>query len=169
DMLLAEARLSRPPSEQFLRHYHVPSLAREKRQLQNYMAVDLAHTVMLVEEGILSRDHGAAILKTLLEIRAMPAEDFQIDPVKGTFLLQVEAYLSQRIGEDIAGRMHTGRSRIDQGATVRRRFKRDRLLDVMERLIRLEAALIGQAKRHARTIMPGYTHMQHAQPWVFGH
>ena len=82
DMLLAEARLSSPPSEQFLRHYHVPSLAREKRQLQNYMAVDLAHTVMLVEEGILARDHGAAILKTLLEIRAMPPEDFQIDPIK---------------------------------------------------------------------------------------
>ena len=132
DMLLAEARLSRPPSEQFMRHYHVPSLAREKRQLQNYMAVDLAHTVMLVEEGILAREHGAAILKTLLEIRAMPAEDFQIDPVKGTFLLQVEAFLSQRIGEDTAGRMHTGRSRIDQGATVRRHYKRGRMLDTME-------------------------------------
>ena len=56
DMLLAEARLSSPPSEQFLRHYHVPSLAREKRQLQNYMAVDLAHTVMLVDHVIARLD-----------------------------------------------------------------------------------------------------------------
>jgi argininosuccinate lyase len=169
DILLTEARLSSPPAEQLMRHYQRPGLAREQRQFKDFVAVDLAHTVMLVEEGILARDQGAAILKTLLEIRELSVEDFPVDAQKGSFLLQVEAYLSQRIGEDIAGRMHTGRSRIDQGATVRRRFKRDRLLDVMERLIRLEVALIGQAKRHARTIMPGYTHMQHAQPWVFGH
>ena len=65
--------------------------------------------------------------------------------------------------------MHTGRSRIDQGATVRRLYKRGRMLAVMDRIIRLEAAILEQAGRHRRTLMPGYTHMQHAQPWVFGH
>lgn len=168
-MLLAEARLSRPPAEQLTRYYQTPGLAREQRHFKEFVAVDLAHTVMLVEEGILPRETGAAILKTLLEIRALSVEDFPVDPLKGSFLLQVEAYLSQRIGEDLAGRMHTGRSRIDQGATVRRRFKRGRLLDVMMCVIQLQTALIRQAQRHARTIMPGYTHMQHAQPWVFGH
>jgi len=169
DMLLAEARLSRPPSEQFMRHYHVPGLAREKRQLKDHMAVDLAHTVMLVEQGILARDQGATILKALMEFRDLPPDAFPIDPLRGSFLLQVEAFLSQRIGEDTAGRMHTGRSRIDMGATVRRRYKRGRMLDTMESLLRLQGAVMGQAKRHTRTIMPGYTHMQHAQPWVFGH
>ena len=169
DMLLAEARLSSPPSEQFLRHYHVPGLAREKRQLTDHMAVDLAHTVMLVEQGILARDQGATILKALMEFRDLPPDAFPIDPLRGSFLLQVEAFLSQRIGEDTAGRMHTGRSRIDMGATVRRRYKRGRMLDTMESLLRLQGAVMGQAKRHTRTIMPGYTHMQHAQPWVFGH
>jgi len=169
DMLLAEARLSSPPSEQFLRHYHVPGLAREKRQLKDHMAVDLAHTVMLVEQGILARDQGATILKALMEFRDLPPDAFPIDPLRGSFLLQVEAFLSQRIGEDTAGRMHTGRSRIDMGATVRRRYKRGRMLDTMESLLRLQGAVMGQAKRHTRTIMPGYTHMQHAQPWVFGH
>ncbi len=169
DMLLAEARLSSPPSEQFLRHYHVPGLAREKRQLKDHMAVDLAHTVMLVEQGILARDQGATILKALMEFRDLPPDAFPIDPLRGSFLLQVEAFLSQRIGEDTAGRMHTGRSRIDMGATVRRRYKRGRMLDTMESLLRLQGAVMGQARRHTRTIMPGYTHMQHAQPWVFGH
>ena len=169
DMLLAEARLSSPPSEQFLRHYHVPGLAREKRQLKDHMAVDLAHTVMLVEQGILARDQGAAILKALMEFRDLPPDAFPIDPLRGSFLLQVEAFLSQRIGEDTAGRMHTGRSRIDMGATVRRRYKRGRMLDTMESLLRLQGAVMSQARRHTRTIMPGYTHMQHAQPWVFGH
>ncbi len=169
DMLLAEARLSSPPSEQFLRHYHVPGLAREKRQLKDHMAVDLAHTVMLVEQGILARDQGATILKALMEFRDLPPDAFPIDPLRGSFLLQVEAFLSQRIGEDTAGRMHTGRSRIDMGATVRRRYKRGRMLDTMESLLRLQGAVMSQARRHTRTIMPGYTHMQHAQPWVFGH
>ena len=169
DMLLAEARLSSPPSEQFLRHYHVPGLAREKRQLKDHMAVDLAHTVMLVEQGILARDQGAAILKALMEFRDLPPDAFPIDPLRGSFLLQVEAFLSQRVGEDTAGRMHTGRSRIDMGATVRRRYKRGRMLDTMESLLRLQGAVMSQARRHTRTIMPGYTHMQHAQPWVFGH
>ncbi len=169
DMLLTEARLSRPPAEQLIRYYQLPGLAREQRHFKEFVAVDLAHTVMLVEEAILPAETGAAILKTLLEIRGMSAKDFPVDPLNGSFLLQVEAYLSRRIGEDLAGRMHTGRSRIDQGATVRRRYKRNRMLDVMGRLIELQAALILQAERHARTIMPGYTHMQHAQPWVFGH
>ena len=90
DMLLAEARLSSPPSEQFLRHYHVPGLAREKRQLKDHMAVDLAHTVMLVEQGILARDQGATILKALMEFRDLPPDAFPIDPLRGSFLLQVE-------------------------------------------------------------------------------
>jgi argininosuccinate lyase len=169
DMKLTEARLSSPPAGQLIRYYQLPVLAREQRHFKEFVAVDLAHTVMLVEEGILPRETGAAILRTLLEIRAMSAADFPVDPLKGSFLLQVESYLSQRVGEDVAGRMHTGRSRIDQGATVRRRFKRNRMLDVMARTIEMQATLIRQAESHARTIMPGYTHMQHAQPWVFGH
>jgi len=83
--------------------------------------------------------------------------------------LQVEDYLFNKIGEDIGGRMHTGRSRIDQGATVRRLYKRDRLLDVMDRIIDLQVVILKVAGSHSRTIMPGYTHMQHAQPWIFGH
>lgn len=169
EMRLTEARLSSPPAEQLTKYYQTPGLAREQRHFKEFVAVDLAHTVMLVEQGILPRETGATILKTLLEIRGLAVEDFPVDPLKGSFLLQVESYLSQRIGEDLAGRMHTGRSRIDQGATVRRRFKRGRMLDVMARLLQLQAAFIRQAERHARTIMPGYTHMQHAQPWVFGH
>ena len=94
---------------------------------------------------------------------------FPVDPAKGSFLLQVEAYLFSRMGEDIGGQMHTGRSRIDQGATVRRLYKRNRILDVLDRLNQFRGALIQKAAAHSRTIMPGYTHMQQAQPWVFGH
>ncbi len=169
DILLAEARLSTPPAEALVKYHDLPGLARERRQFQEFNEVDRAHTVMLAERGILSRDVAGSILDGLLELRRMDPAAFPIDPMKGSLLLQVEAYLFSRMGEDIGGQMHTGRSRIDQGATVRRLYKRNRLLAVLDRLDAFRAALIDKAEVHAKAIMPGYTHMQQAQPWVFGH
>lgn len=169
EILLTEARLSSPPAEGLIKYHDIPGLAREKRHYREFNYVDLAHTVMLAEQGILSKDVARVILKGLLELRHTDPDTFPIDPVKGSFLLQVEAYLFTRMSEDIGGQMHTGRSRIDQGTTVRRLFKRNRILDVLERLNGFREALIAKAEKHSRTIMPGYTHMQQAQPWVFGH
>ncbi|MCC7046057.1 MAG: argininosuccinate lyase [Alphaproteobacteria bacterium] len=167
--LMSEGRLSKPPAERFTRLSQLPLLKRELRHFQEFTMVDRAHTVMLVEQGILTREAGRAILGVLEEIRRIAPEDFPVDPVKGTLLLQVESYLFARVGEDVGGRMHTGRSRIDQGATVRRLFKRRHLLEVAAQAVEFQAALLALAERHTGTIMPGYTHMQHAQPWVFGH
>jgi argininosuccinate lyase len=169
EILLTEARLSAPPAARLIRYYDLPHLEREKCQYREFVAVDLAHTTMLVEEDIISRAVGRPILQQLLRMKGMNAEDFPTDAYKGSFLLQVESYLFATIGEDVGGQMHTGRSRIDQGATVRRLYKRNRMLDVMDRLNGLQAVIVEQAARHARTIMPGYTHMQHSQPGVFGH
>lgn len=167
--LLTEARLGTPPAAALIKYHDLPGLAREMRHAREFNQVDLAHTVMLAEQGILPRDVASAILKGLLELRDMAPSEIPMDPIKGSFLLQVEAFLFSRMGEDIGGQMHTGRSRIDQGTTVRRLYERNRLLDVVERLNLFRAALIDKAARHTRTIMPGYTHMQQAQPWVFGH
>src|SRR5262249_39753607 len=146
-----------------------PLLERELHHFREFIAVDMAHTTMLTERGILTPDAGRAILQVLLQLKDIDLKSFPVDPVKGTLLLQIEAYLFERIGEDIGGRMHTGRSRIDQGATVRRLFKRTHLLKVLKHLIELQAAVLKLAERHTRTIMPVYTHMQHAQPGVLGH
>ncbi|WP_221969399.1 argininosuccinate lyase [Rhizobium laguerreae] len=169
EFLLSEARLSTPPSEALIKYHDMPALAREKRQFREFNDVDLAHTVMLSEQSILPRDVARVILKGLLELRDLGPEKFHTDPLKGSFLLQVESFLFSRMGEDIGGQMHTGRSRIDQGATVRRLYKRNRLLQVLSRLNDFRAALIDKANHHVHTVMPGYTHMQQAQPWVFGH
>ena len=133
------------------------------------MKVDMAHTVMLVERKILPKGDGGKILKRLRELDRLGPEGFHTDPQKGSFLLQVEKFLADKLGEGIGGKMHTGRSRIDQGATVERLYARDRLLDVVDRLVGLQAVIIRVAARNSKAIMPGYTHMQHAQPWVFGH
>lgn len=169
ETLLAEARLSSPPASRLTKHYALPGLERERRQFHEFVAVDLAHTTMLVEQGILSAETGRAILEQLLIIRRMQPSAFPVDVRKGSLLLQIESYLFGVIGEDVGGQMHTGRSRIDQGATVRRLYKRNRMLDVMDQLNVFQEAIAEQARRHAHTIMPGYTHMQQAQPWVFGH
>ena len=156
---LTEARLKAPPSDQLVRYTHAPRLVREKRRFYQYMKVDMAHTVMLVERKVLSKRDGGRILKRLRELDGLGPERFRTDPKKGSFLLQVEDFLFDKLGEEIGGKMHTGRSRIDQGATVERLYTRDRLLDVVERLVDLQAVIIRVAARNSKAIMPGYTHM----------
>lgn len=157
------------PQDPFFLKLQIPGLLREQRQFEQFMQVDLAHVVMLVEEKIIDARDGAAILRALVDLEKAGPAALPMDIELGSFLLQVEAYMGARLGEDIGGRTHTGRSRIDQGATVRRLFKRRQLLAVAQRLNELQAALVRKAADHLDTVMPGYTHMQHSQPWVFGH
>jgi argininosuccinate lyase len=166
---LAEARLSRPPAERLVQHYVVPGLEKERRRFDEFLHVDLAHTTMIAEQGIIGREAARALLIALRDLRQKGENALTIDPVNGSFLLQVESYLGLQVGENFSGQMHTGRSRIDQGATVRRLFERNRALLVFDALIELRNAILSLAANHSRTVMPGYTHMQQAQPWVFGH
>jgi argininosuccinate lyase len=139
------------------------------RRFQDYVLVDLAHAVMLTETGILTPERGAKLLGGLLEINDGKSEGFPWLPQAGSFLVQVEHCLGERIGEDIAGRLQTGRSRNDQYAAADRIYLRDLLLTVADETIRLQRAVLDLGKRHAATLMPGYTHLQHAQPTTFGH
>lgn len=166
---MTDARLVKPPAEKLLKYIHTPRLEAEKSRFFEYNDVDLAHTVMLVEEGILPREYGRKILKTLQEIRQLGPEKFPIDPTLGSFLLQVEAYLFDKIGEEVGGRMHTGRSRIDQGATISRIRCRDECLNVTEFIINFQKTLLNLAKEHVNTVTIFRTHLQHAQPSTFGH
>lgn len=169
EFTLSEARLSSPPADDLLRYYLQPHLAHERRRFDEFLSVDLAHTAMIAEQGIIARDVAKALLAALLELRSKGEAAIAFDPLKGSFLLQVESYLRDKVGEHFSGQMHTGRSRIDQGATVRRLFERNRTLEVFEALVACRNAVLDMATKHSRTVMPGYTHMQQAQPWVFGH
>ncbi|WP_429924132.1 argininosuccinate lyase [Agrobacterium vitis] len=163
------ARLSKPPSDHVKQFYQIPGLEREKKQFADFSQIDLAHTVMLVEQGIISKDIGRKILPALLEISGLGFEGLTIDAGKGSLLFQIEAFLAERLGEDVAGAVHTARSRIDQSATARRLFKRSGLLRVMQQLCNLQTIILAVARAHTATIMPSYTHMQQAQPGGFGH
>ncbi|WWD20559.1 argininosuccinate lyase [Kwoniella shandongensis] len=164
-----EARLASGPHPLQLKYDSLPQLERETREFDQYIRIDLAHLVMLAEQDILSPTHARQLFPALLEIRARGVDAVAIDPAQGTLLLQVEGELVKRLGEDVAGRLHTARSRIDQGATARRMYKREKLIVVMQNNITLQGILISTAEKYVDTIMPTYTHMQQAQPSTFGH
>ncbi|MEE2760398.1 MAG: argininosuccinate lyase [Pseudomonadota bacterium] len=129
----------------------------------------LAHTTMLVEQGILGPEDGNAIEGGLKEILAeIEAGNFTFKAELEDIHMNIEARLGALIG-DAAGRLHTARSRNDQVATDFRLWVRDALDNLDSGLKALQAALIEVAESHTGSIMPGFTHLQTAQPVTLGH
>ena len=129
----------------------------------------LAHARMLAARRIISRRDLAAIVRGMARIRReIEAGAFRWSLNEEDVHLNIERRLTAIVGE--AGkRLHTARSRNDQVATDVRLWLRSEVDDVRARLTRLMAALVDQAERHAALIMPGFTHLQVAQPVTFGH
>ncbi|HEU4673466.1 MAG TPA: argininosuccinate lyase [Candidatus Limnocylindrales bacterium] len=165
---LAEGRLGEPPDRTNQEYILKPVLRAELDQLPIFLEVDLAHCLMLIEQGVIERSDGERLLAALLRLADQP-DLVVVDPEFDTLLLQVERALAAEVGEDVAGRLHTGRSRNDQGSTVDRIYTRDALLETLADLEALERVVLSLAERHVETVMPGYTHLQHAQPTTFAH
>jgi argininosuccinate lyase len=128
-----------------------------------------AHADMLAAQGIITEADNAAIQDGLARIaEEVVAGTFHFDPALEDVHMNIEARLKDLIGEP-AGRLHTGRSRNDQVATDMRLWLRDTQDAVAAGLQDLLAALLDQAETHAGTVMPGFTHLQPAQPVTFGH
>ena len=145
------------------------SIAFDKRLAQEDIAGSRAHAEMLVAQGIIAREDGAAILEGLGRIAVEIASgQFVFRRELEDIHLNIESRLAEIAG-DAAGRLHTARSRNDQVATDLRLWTRAACGRIDAALLALQRALLGQAEAHAETIMPGFTHMQPAQPVVFGH
>ena len=128
-----------------------------------------AHCDMLAAQGIISREDAAAILGALTQIEAeIEAGEFLFSRSLEDIHLNIEARLTDMIGP-AAGRLHTARSRNDQVATDFRLFVRDSLDHLAAQTTALMRALAQQAETHAALIMPGFTHLQPAQPVTYGH
>src|SRR3546814_238959 len=124
---------------------------------------------MLWAEGIVSAAEGAAICKGLDEIWGeIESGRFKCSRALEDIHMNVESRLREIIG-DPAGRLHTGRSRNDQVALDMKLWTRGAIDDLEVELKALQATLIEKADRHADTVMPGFTHLQVAQPVTFGH
>jgi argininosuccinate lyase len=145
------------------------SIDFDKRLYAQDIAGSKAHCAMLSRQGIISKADGDAILGGLDAIlKEIESGTFTFDRALEDIHMNVEARLAELVG-DAAGRLHTARSRNDQVATDLRLWVRDALDGLDRRLAELQAVLIEQAEDHAATVMPGFTHLQAAQPVTLGH
>ena len=128
-----------------------------------------AHCAMLVAQGIVSKEDGDAIQEGLTRIeKEIAAGNFLFKRALEDVHMNIESRLADLIGAP-AGRLHTARSRNDQVATDFRMWVRAAIDTLDDEIRKLQVALIDKADAHAETIMPGFTHMQAAQPVTFGH
>ena len=129
----------------------------------------LAHVQMLGQTGILSLEEAEQIqdgLKALLQ--DLEAGELHFDIANEDIHMNMEVLLTEKIGP-LAGKLHTVRSRNDQVATDMHLYLKEQLGHVLDKLANLNSVLLDLAEKHVETIMPGYTHLQHAQPISFAH
>jgi argininosuccinate lyase len=145
------------------------SIDVDRKLFRQDIAASRAHAEMLAEQDIITREDARAIVHGLDTILSeMEAGKFAFNRALEDIHMNVEARLAELIGP-AAGRLHTARSRNDQVATDFRLWVRDAIDDIDASLAGYQRALAEQALAHADTVMPGFTHLQTAQPVTFGH
>ncbi len=156
------------PTDRFVQRF-TASVDFDRRLYLQDIAGSRAHAQMLARIGVLTAEERDAILDGLNRIEAeIEAGEFEWSVELEDVHMNIEARLTELIGE--AGKkLHTGRSRNDQVATDIRLYLRGEIDRLQGEIRRLMTALLDQAERHADTVMPGFTHLQVAQPVSFGH
>jgi argininosuccinate lyase len=145
------------------------SIDFDRKLFAQDIAGSKAHAAMLAKQGIITKSDAAAIAKGLDQVKAeIEGGKFKFSQELEDIHLNVESRLKELIGE-AAGRLHTGRSRNDQVAVDFRMFVRDTVDEICVGLKDLMLALAEKAEANAGTLMPGFTHLQSAQPVTFGH
>ena len=145
------------------------SLAFDRRLAQYDIQGSVAHCRMLVKQKILSRAEGEKILKGLKNIaRELAQNRFPFLPADEDIHMAIERRLTEKIGA-LGGKLHTARSRNDQVLLDVRLFVRDEIGTIHTLLTRLQKRLARVAKRHRAIVLPGYTHLQRAQPVLLAH
>jgi argininosuccinate lyase len=160
DDVVRRERFSGGPARGFL-----SSLAADERIFEADLAVDRAHVVMLDEQGIIDGDDAAAILEALDDVEAAGHDAL---PDGEDVHAAIETAVIEHVGER-GGRMHTARSRNDEVATCIRYRLREDVLATVKTVIETREVLTELATEHTETVMPGFTHLQPAQPTTVGH
>ena len=145
------------------------SISFDGRMYRNDIAGSIAHATMLGEAGIISKADSAAIIAGLQSILSdIEIGKLELDMNAEDIHMFIEAELTKRLGS-IGKRLHTSRSRNDQVAVDIRLYLRDEISEIRDLLKKLISTVCDIAEKHSDTIMPGYTHLQRAQPITFGH
>ncbi|HET6210902.1 MAG TPA: lyase family protein, partial [Jatrophihabitans sp.] len=138
-------------------------------ELRYLTRIDQAHLVMLAARRLVPEPAARALLEGIQRLRAEDYRPLFGRPAPRGIYLMYEAYLSELLGPEVGGVLHTGRSRNDLKATISALRLRDWLLDCFREATRLEAVLLSRARAHRRVLMPVYTHYQAAMPISYGY
>jgi argininosuccinate lyase len=145
------------------------SISVDRRLWRHDIAGSIAHAQMLADVGLMSADEAKQIVAGLQQIgREIDAESFEFRADREDIHMHIESVLIERLG-DVGRKLHTARSRNDQVATDLRLWTRDAIDEIDRLLVELQRALVGAAERERDVILPGYTHMQRAQPVLAPH
>ena len=156
------------PTDAFVEAF-TASVDFDKRMYKQDIAGSIAHATMLMESGVLTQNECQLIVDGLKQIeKSITDGKFNWSTSLEDVHMNIESALTGNIGE-VGKKLHTGRSRNDQVATDIRLYMRDEVNLILAELKRLQSAIIELAEQHIDTIMPGFTHLQTAQPITFGH
>jgi argininosuccinate lyase len=145
------------------------SVTFDQRMYAQDIAGSIAHATMLAKVGVLNNDERDLIVNGLNQVKAkIESGDFEWSIAREDVHMNIESELTDAIGY-VGKKLHTGRSRNDQVATDIRLYLRDAIDVITAEIRRLQTGLVGVAEREADSIMPGFTHLQTAQPITFGH
>ncbi len=146
------------------------SISYDRRLYRQDIAGSIAHVRMLARQGIIPDGDAEQIVLGLASIREeIERGDFPWREDLEDIHMNVEARLHEKLGSDVAGKLHTGRSRNDQVALDMRMYIKEAIADTARAISRLQATFLDVAEAHKGTVMPGYTHLQKAQPVLFAH
>ena len=155
-------------TDSFTDHFH-SSIGFDSRMYHEDITGSMAHAAMLGKQGIIPQQDADLIVKTLGEILAdIEAGTVSFDEKAEDIHMNIETILIQRIG-DVGKRLHTGRSRNDQVALDTRMYTKKEITEIKQLVKTLMQTLNDLAKDHTETILPGYTHLQRAQPVTLAH
>ncbi len=162
-------RLTESLAPEICEHIYGPRLARDFAKVFAYLnEVNQAHLLMLHKTGIVTPEVARKLAHGLLQMQAEGPSAVELDPAKEDPYFNYEAKLMSITGRDVGGRLHTARSRNDLAVTMDRMRARGVVLDVIDAIGRVRRTALQRASECAGTVMPGYTHLQAAQPITFG-
>ena len=145
------------------------SITFDARMYKEDIAGSIAHATMLGKQGIIEEHEAEKIIEGLKVILAdIDAGQVEFSLENEDIHMNIETMLTQRIG-DAGKRLHTARSRNDQVAVDTRLYVKEEIPVIISMILDLEQVLAEKAREHTDTVMPGYTHLQRAQPTTFGH
>ena len=162
-------RLAERPAPVILEYIYQRRLKRDEATLPYLTEANLAHVIMLAKTGILQESDAKALLKVLMHIDEQGKGLFDLDAELEGLYYNYERYLIETLGPRTGGKLHTGRSRNDLGATTSRMKVRHLVLKLLHQIIQFRSSLLHTAEKHLDTVMTGYTHLQPAQPITLAH